>query len=56
MSQIQPIESLLEQLNLVGSHTRLNSVGGWDPRIVSMKEPLLYEPLLISEDVALCLI
>ncbi len=56
MSQIQPIERLLEQLNLVGSHTRLNNVGGRDPRIVSMKELLLYEPLLISEDVALCLI
>ena len=56
MSQSQPIERLLEQLNLVGSHTRLNNVGGGDPRIVSMKEPLLYEPLLISEDVALCLI
>ncbi len=56
MSQIQPIERLLELLNLVGSHTRLNNVDGEDPRIVSMKEPLLYEPLLISDDVALCLI
>jgi hypothetical protein len=55
-SQIQPIERLLEQLNLVSSRPRLNNVGGGDPRIVPMKEPLLYEPLLISEDVALCLI
>ncbi len=56
MSQIQPIERLLEQMNLVGSHTRLNNVGRGDPRIVAMKESLLYEPLIISEDVALCLI
>jgi hypothetical protein len=55
-SQIQPIERLLEQLDLVNSHRRLNNVGGGDPRIVPMKEPLIYEPLLISEDVALSLI
>ncbi len=55
-SQIQPIERLLEQLNLVSRRPRLNNVGGGDPRIVPMKEPLFYEPLLISEDVALCLI
>jgi hypothetical protein len=55
-SQIQPIERLLEQLDLVGSHLCLNNVGGRDPRIVPMNEPLLDEPLLVSEDVELCVI
>jgi hypothetical protein len=42
-SQNQQIGGLLEQLDLVRSHPRLNNVIGGDHSIVPMKEPLLDE-------------
>jgi hypothetical protein len=45
---------VLEQLDLVGGYPPLNDVGSGDLSIVPMKEPMLDEPLVISEDVVLC--
>jgi hypothetical protein len=45
---------LLKQLDLVSSHACLNNVDIRDWCSVPMKELLLDEPLVISEDVVLC--
>ncbi len=53
-TQIQQIRGVLEQLDLIGGYPHLNDVGSGEWRIVPMKEPLLDEPLVISEDVMDC--